>query len=178
MDIQFWIWIIVIVITLIARANKKRPGQQSPPEDYSEPPQPQSTSRQPKAVTFEDLLREIQGQKTLSKPVPPPAPKKEYDFVDYDDDIKDEVEDLEDVDYNATRDDEVFKTYEAAKKQAFNRPSLEEVNPVGEVVRFDHFKEYDTPRKKKPSLTFLKELKDPNGFKKAFIMSEIIRRKY
>lgn len=178
MDIQFWIWIIVIVITLIARANKKKPGQESPPDNYPEPPLPPSTSRQPKAVTFEDLLREIQGQKTLAKHAPAPAPQKQYDFVDYDDDIKDEEEDLEDVDYDASRDDEVFKTYEAAKKQAFNRPSLEEVAPVGEVVRFDHFKEYNTPKKKRPSLGFLKELKDPQGFKKAFIMSEIIKRKY
>lgn len=176
MDLQFWIWLIVIVITLIARANKKKVEQ--PPIDSTEPTPGAPESRAPKAITFEDLLREIQGEKALSKPVARVPEAKKYDYVDYDDDIKDEEEDLEDVEYNARKDDETFRTYEAAKKEAFNRPSLEEIPPVGQAVSFDHFKEYDQPKKEKPSLDFIKELKDPKGFRKAFIMSEIIRRKY
>lgn len=178
MDIQFWIWLIVIVITLIAKANKKKPEPPPYADDFPEPQPGRGDSRQPKPITFEDLLREIQGEKTLSKPVVKTPDVAQYDVVDYDDDLKDEVEDLEDVRYDASKDDEVFKAYEAAKKEAFNRPSLEEVAPVGEVVRFDHFKEYDQQRKGKPSMGFLKELKDPGGFRKAFIMSEILRRKY
>lgn len=178
MDLQFWIWLIVIVITLIARANKKKVEQPPVIGDSTEPIPGGPESKAPKAITFEDLLREIQGEKALSKPVAKVPEAKKYDYVDYDDDIKDEEEDLEDVEYNARKDDETFKAYEAAKKEAFNRPSLEEISPVGQVVSFDHFKEYDQPKKGKPSLDFIKELRDPKGFRKAFIMSEIIRRKY
>jgi len=177
MDFQFWIWLIVIIITLIARANKKKPEQ--PPVTSDDPDlDGGSESRQPKPISFEDLLREIQGEKALSKPVkavpPPPAPK-EYDFVDYDDDIPDEIQDLEDVDYDVSKDVKAFETYEAAKKQA-KSPIKEQAN-TGRIVRSEHFKEYDL-KKKKPTFDFLNELKDPKGFKKAFIMSEILNKKY
>lgn len=178
MDIQFWIWLIVIIITLIARANKKKP-EQPPVSDDDKPYSPPTTEpRQPKAITFEDLLREIQGEKAVSRPVAKAPEEKKYDFVDYDDELPDEAQEFEVEKYDTSKDDEAFKTYEEAKKLAFNRPSLEETSNIGEVVRFDHFKEYDKKRKGKPSFDFLKELKDPKGFRKAFIMSEILNRKY
>jgi len=179
MDLQFWIWVIVIVITLIARANKKKPAEQPPPDDYPEPLPPTSTSRPPpKAITFEDLLREIQGEKMASKPVMKTPEPKKYDFLDYDDDIKEEVEEFEDTNYETSREEDTVKIYEAAKREAFNRPSLEETSNLGEVVKFDHFKEYTQRKRVRPSFNFLKEIKDPNGFRKAFIMSEILNRKY
>jgi len=182
MDFQFWIWLIVIVISLIARANKKKPPQGAPPGDFPDGgPQP-SKSTPPKAITFEDLLREIQGEKALTKPAPQPVSKKvqkEYDYVDYDDDLEEEEQDLEEVDYSE-RDSKAMETYEAAKKLAFERPSLEETSKSGgdTVVRFNQFKEYEKHKKKRTSFNFLKEIKDPQGFKKAFIMSEILHRKY
>lgn len=175
MDFQFWIWLIVIVITLIARANKKKAG--AAPTDENLPDS--APSRQPKAVTFEDLLREIQGEKAMSR-LPKPEPvvqtkPKEYDFVDYDDDIPDEIKDLEDVDYMAERDREVKEKYEAAQKEARYEPKSNK--KVGQIVRSEHFKEYNL-KKKKASFNFLGELKDPKGFRKAFIMSEILNKKY
>ena len=180
MDFQFWVWVIIIVITLIARANKKKQTGPQPNEEPTEPPSPTSTSKSPKGMTFEDLLKEIQGEKMRSKPAQvAPEPKKKYDYVDYDDDITDEIEDLEDVEFDASKDDEIRKTYEAAKLEAFNRPSLEETSNLGQVVRFDHFKEYARPRKRlRRGFGFLKDIKDPEGFRKAFIMSEILNRKY
>ncbi len=179
MDFQFWIWLIVIVITLIARANKKKPGQAPPQDelpDFSGDAQP---SRQPKAVTFEDLLREIQGEKERSRQPVRQEPKveKKYDYVDYDDDIPDEIQDLEDVEYDHTKDEEIFKKYEEAQKEAKYEPVIAKREGVGRIVRSEHFKEYDL-KKRKPSFNFLNELKDPQGFKKAFIMSEILNRKY
>lgn len=182
MDFQFWIWIIVVVITLIARANKKKAGQAPPPEDIPDQPRrPQpSTQQKPsqqKPITFEDLLREIQGEKALSKPVASKPKEPEYDFVDYDDDIPDEIQDLEDVDYDHNRDEKAFQTYEAALKEAEKGPERKESADLGAVMRSEHFKEYNI-KKKKASFNFLKELKDPQGFKKAFIMSEILNKKY
>ncbi|MFZ1808243.1 MAG: hypothetical protein WAU36_13520 [Cyclobacteriaceae bacterium] len=182
MDLQFWIWLIVIVITLIARANKKKAGQAPPPEnipDQSRRSQPATqqppTKQQP--VTFEDLLREIQGEKALSKPVASKPKEPEYDFVDYDDNIPDEIQDLEDVDYDHNKDERAFQTYEAALKEAEKTPLVKESPNVGSIMRSEHFKEYSI-KKKKVSFNFLNELKDPQGFKKAFIMSEILNKKY
>lgn len=178
MDLQFWIWLVVIVITLIARANKKKGAPPPPGGDFRGPDRDLPEGGGSKPMTFEELLREIQGEKVRTRPEPRVPEKKQPEYVDYDDDLVEEEQDLEDVEYDASKDDEVFKAYEAAKREAFNRPSLEEVSPVGEVVRFDHFKEYDRPQKSRPSMSFLKDLKDPEGFRKAFIMSEILRRKY
>ena len=180
MDFQFWVWLIVIVITLIARANKKKPGQAPPADelpDFSGDSQP---SRQPKPVTFEDLLREIQGEKQRAARPAPPEPKveeKKYEVVDYDEDIPDEIQDLEDVDYDFSRDEEVFKKYEAAKKEA-TKPISKKSKGVGRIVRSEHFKEYNLGKRKATSFDFIAELKDPKGFKKAFIMSEILNKKY
>jgi len=181
MDFQFWIWLIVIVITLIARANKKKPGQPPVEDDYPDQGGPPTSRTPPKAISFEDLLREIQGEKAMSRPEPKPVaqkPVKEYDFVDYDDDIPDEIEDLEDVDYNVKDDDRAFQAYEAAKREAAKGSQAAERSKVGDLVRMDHFRGYDQRKKRKPTFNFLKELKDPQGFKKAFIMSEILNRKY
>lgn len=183
MDFQFWIWLIVIVITLIARANKKKPEQPPVPEDTDDGTRRSQPSTQPKAITFEDLLREIQGEKALSKPAPPPKPQeKEYDFVDYDDDIPDEIQDLEEeVKYDVSNDEKAFQAYEASKKEANAILAIEKAAKsakVGKIERSEHFKEYDLNKKRKPSFDFLNELRDPQGFKKAFIMSEILNKKY
>ncbi len=182
MDFQFWIWLIVIVITLIARANKKK-APAPPPEEDSVGPRRQSQPERPtKGVTFEDLLREIQGEKALSRTpepkVEPSKPAKEYEITDYDDDIPDEIQDLEDVDYKYNRDEEVLKNYKEAQKQAKLIEKADKSAKVGKIVRSEHFKEYDLNKRKKPTFDFIEELKDPKGFKKAFIMSEILNKKY
>jgi len=177
MDFQFWIWLVVIVITLIARANKKKPGQSLPPENLPDPSRKSQQSQPQKSLTFEELLREIQGEKVLSKPASSQPKEKEYDYVDYDDDIPEEINDLEDVDFDITKDSRAFETYEAAKKEAFVRSTIEESVDVGRIVRSEHFKEYDL-KKRSTTFNFIKELKDPKGFKKAFIMSEILNTKY
>lgn len=165
----------MIIITLIARA-KKTPQQPTGSADRAEDsPRPAPG----KAITFEDLLREIQQGKTLTQPEPIAPKSKPYDFVDYDDDLEEEEKSLEDVTYDAAKDDEVLKTYEAAKREAFNRPSLETIDqPRDGNVQFGHFREYDKKIREKPGLKFLKELKNPEGFRKAVILSEILNRKY
>lgn len=176
MDFQFWIWVIVVIITLIARANKKKPGESPSSEDVPDQPGRSKPTTQQKPITFEDLLREIQGEKERAKPVANKPPEPEYDYVDYDDNIPDEIQDLEDVNYDHSKDEKAFQTYEAALKEAEKAPEREPASS-GRIMRSEHFKEYNL-KKKKASFDFLKELKDPKGFKKAFIMSEILNKKY
>lgn len=184
MDFQFWIWLIAVVAMVLARALKKPAKGGSTPEqqprndgdrDYD-----QSSG---KPMTFEELLREIQESKTPRQPATvkqkyqsPLPPKKSYD-VDYDDDLEEEEKGYETI--PANNDNRSTEIYEKAKREAFSRPSLEETLKLEDtIVKFDHFKGYDEPSKKSVASDVLRDLKDPEGFKKAFIMSEILKRKF
>jgi hypothetical protein len=180
MDIQFWIWLIVIVITLIARASKKKPQPGAPSQGgYNEPT---TLSEGTKPISFEDLLREIQSAKTPKaveqKPVSIPQPKKSYDYVDYDDEMEEEVQPTQRRDYRS--EDEIYETYEKAKSAAFNRKSLEETLNVNDTeVNFERLKGFGSYGKnKKLKNKYVNELRNPASFKRAFILSEILKRKY
>jgi hypothetical protein len=181
MDLQFWIYLIIGAIYLISRALKK-PEQQQPKDVHDYKPDRQvrydSTPpiEKPKQLTFEELLREITEAKQPQPPVAKPAYPK-ADVVNYDEEIGEEEQDLEVVNYDDRR---IYNTdYEEAKRQAFARPSLEETMNVRDTdMQFGKFKVFE--QKKKNSL--LKEynvnLQDREGLKKAFIMSEILKRKF
>lgn len=177
MDIQFWVWLIVIVITLIARANKKKPQ----PMDQDQREISNSPASDTKPVTFEDLLREIQAAKA---PKPKPAyvapkqvPSKQYDVEDYDDNLGDENKSLERNDYYAN--DKFNETYENAKKAAFSRASLEETMKVEDTeVKFNQFKEYSKKEGESLGSQYAKELKNPQSFKRALILSEILNKRF
>jgi hypothetical protein len=171
-----WVIYVIAALYFILKSRKKK----SPPESEGKPFELPDTSTKP--VTFEDLLREIQSTKTVAPPEPKPAPyqSKSYPtYEDYDDNIGKEEKDLEEVDYNYRNQDKIYETYEKAKQAAFNRPSLEETMKVEDtVVRFGHFKEYDQQAPPSLASTLGKDLQDPENFKKAFILSEILTRKY
>ena len=182
-DVQFWIYVIAGIIYLISRARKKR--QASEPVNAPEPKserrfqqsEPQSVPQ--KGLTFEELLREISEAKAPAKPEPVVVqPKSEY--VDYDDDLEEEEQDLEDVSGDYRKKDRAFyDTYEEAKRQAFNRPSLEETVKLKDTdMKFGKFKEFAEEAESNPLNDYLKELKDPEGFKKAFVLSEVLQRRY
>ncbi len=168
-NIQFWIWLAIIVITFLARAGKKK--KEGPVETADE-------EEQPKPISFEDLLREIQASKEPAKPKPAPAPQPRY--VDYDDDLPEETKPLETIRPDYRSDDSIYETYEKAKKEAFNRQSLEETAKLEDtVVRFDAFAKYKKRKDEKVLIShYLRDFQDPEGFKKAFVMSEILKRKF
>jgi hypothetical protein len=185
-DFQVWFYVILGIIYVVTRFMKK---QEAPPKDLApkRPEKPVQRYEQPaskpapgpKALTFEELLREITEGKTIeSKPVTvAPAPQKKY--VDYDDDLADEAEDLEDEEYDYRKRDQVYNVYEEAKRQAFERPSLEETMKAGETVgEYGKFKAFE----EKPQRNLLEEyvgnFNDPEQLKKAIVMSEILNRKF
>ena len=176
-------WIIVGLIYIIVKARGKQKKQIDPQEDTAE------SSPESKPISFEDLLREIQQAKNpkveppvVQRPALQPSaaqrPSKPYDYQDYDDDIEEE-EKREVVQPDYKSDDKIYDVYEEAKKQAFIKPSLEETMKVEDtVVKFDQFINYKKERVKALGVGYLKEFNDPEGFKKAFIMSEILKRKF
>ncbi len=161
------IWIIIGIVYLISRARKK---QQTPPETPAE----YESEIPAKPVSFEDLLKEIQASKA-----PKPQPKPVQQYTDYDDDLEEEEKDLEKVDYSYRNQDQIYETYEKAKKEAFNRPSMEETLKLeNTVVKFGQFKGYEQDTQPALAAQFAKDLQDPANFRKAFILSEILNRKF
>lgn len=171
-NLQFWLYVIIAVIYLISRSKKK-----NNPEDTEIPQTPRSgrsQPQQPPPISFEDLLREITEAKTPSK-----KPVVKSEVFDYEEDLKDEYQPLEDSRYDASRDDETMKVYEEAKRQAFVRPSLEESLTLSQTnMDFGRFKEFNEKKKETMLDQYIKDLRDPEGFKKAFILSEILNRRY
>jgi hypothetical protein len=173
-DIKIIVWIVIGLIYLFSRRKKAAeappPSRREEPEE--EPAQPRSAPK-----SFEELLREIEGMK---QPAPPPPPVRRYEpVVDYDEEIPNEEQDLEEIKPSYRSDDEIYKTYQKAKEQAFERPSLEETVKLSDtIVRFKQFKGYEKGTQRNLLGEYLKELRDPHGFKKAFVMSEILKRRF
>lgn len=176
-NFKLWLYVIIGIVYLLSRLLKKRPDQSktTPPNTSSQAPQraPQPTPNSPeKALTFEELLREITSQKEPApqpRPVARPMPQRERE--------KPAV--LEDANYDYRKHDDVYEVYEEAKKQAFFRPSLEETMKVEDtVVKFGKFKEFELARERDLMAEYLKDFQDPEGFKKAIVMSEILQRKF
>jgi hypothetical protein len=185
-DFQVWFYVILGIIYVVTRFMKK---QEQPPTDQA-PKRPEKPVQRyeepaskpapgPKTLTFEELLREITESKTVeSKPVAvPPVPKATY--VDYDDNLPEEEEDLEDEEYDNRKRDQVYNVYEEAKRQAFERPSLEETMKAGETVGvYGKFKAFQEVPQRNLMEEYLGNLNDPEGWKKAVVMSEILNRKF
>jgi hypothetical protein len=178
-DLKVILWIVIGLIYLFARRKKKEPE----PARRSRPVDQEDAQEAPRPVpkTFEELLREIEGAK---QPAPaPPARKPEPVVVDYDEDIPDRHEDYDEriPDYRKDyrKEDQIYQVYEQAKAEAFARPSLEETVKLEDtIVRFKQFKGYEKDTRRTDVTAILKEFRDPQGFKKAFIMSEILRPKF
>jgi hypothetical protein len=177
-NLQFWIWLIVIVVTLIARANKKKPQSGHDQPEFGAP-------QENKPISFEDLLREIQASKApAQKPKEQPAytpakqsQQQQTSYIDYDDDLEEEGKSLEKADYKTQ--DEIYATYEKAKSEAFNRASLEETMRVEDtVVSYEKFKGYKREKKQPAATNFVKELRNPASFKRAFILSEVLAKRF
>lgn len=187
MDLQFWIYLIIAIIYIISRALKK---QENPPKEIQSP-RPERQVRydqtppveKPKQLTFEELLKEIteakKPQRTEYKESTYQTTQPKTEYVDYDDDLKEEEQDLEDVNYDYRKKDKLYDTYEDAKRQAFERPSLEETMKVTDTqMEYGKFKVFEQEVRRNVLNEYLKVLKDPEGLKKAVVLSEILKRKF
>lgn len=181
MDLQYWIYVIIGIIYLVSRVMKKAENQ---PKDIPDqrPGRPVRHDRtppveKPKQLTFEELLKEITEAKQPRKPVYETVAPVE-DVIDYDDQIEEEAQDLEKIeDYR--KKDTIYKTYEDAKRQAFVRPSLEETLNVRDTnMSFGKFKEFEQEKKRNLLDEYITDFQDPEGLKKAVVMSEILKRKF
>jgi hypothetical protein len=143
-----------------------------PSREYDEP---KSHQPRPKQLTFEELLQEITGEKQRE----PQPVSSQPDYVDYDDDLKEEEQDLEEIKPDYRTKSNVYQDYEQAKSDAFNRPSLEETMKVEDtVVKFSKFKVFEEEKGRNLLDEYTRDLQDPEGFKKAVVLSEILNIRF
>lgn len=183
MDFQYWLYIIIGVLYLLNQFRKKPEQQPNDLPDFK-PEKPQKKFEEPsarptpqKALTFEELLREITESKKVveTKPV---APAREM-YENYEEDIEEEAQDLEEEDYDRKKQERTLTIYEDAKREAFYRTSLEDTLKLTDTdMKFGRFKEFDQQDQENLAATFLNDLKHPDGLKRAFVMSEILNRKF
>jgi hypothetical protein len=183
-DFKVWFYLILGAIYLISRLLRKKPDTALPSEtrrpetsvpDFEVP----RRDDKPKALTFDELLREITQTKE-QQPSYKPAPVPKTDYVDYDDDLKDEEQDLEEVNYEEYyRKEKPAKAYEEAKTAAFYRPSLEETMKIEDtVVNFSKFRVFEEEKKRNLLEEYTTDLRDPEGLKRAVVLSEILNRRF
>jgi len=180
MELKIWIYIIIGAIYVLSKVLKKG-GQK--PTDFPEYEQPRPQQRveipnasKPKPLTFEELLREISEAKA-PKEQPNVTPKPAY--VDYDDYVESEIQTLEEIPTDYHKKDKIYGIYEEGKKQAFSRASLEETLKLEDtVVKFEKFKVFEEEEKQNFLAEYVRDLQDPEGFKKAFVLSEVLQRRF
>lgn len=185
-DFRIWFWVIVLAIWILRSLGGKKKEKSLPRPRRATPteaaPRPKS---QPRAQTFEELLREIQAAKE-KKEVPKPVVARPVaaPVVDYDEDIEDEIkgeeaQSLEEVEVSRKREEETTRIYEEAKRMAFRRPSLEETVRLEDTdTSFRHFKEYEQERQEGPLKDLVDQLRNKDSFKRAFVLSEILKPKF
>jgi hypothetical protein len=182
MDGQVWISIIVAIILLVVRVLKKSDNQPKEVGDYKPDREPRFDPtppvNKPRALTFEELLKEITEGKQPARPSIEPA-RPQRNVIDYDEDLEDEAQDLEDVQADYRKKDRIYADYEEAKRQAFYRPSLEETMNLKDTnVKFGKFKVFEGSQERNLLEEYLQDFRDPEGLKKAIVLSEILKRKF
>jgi hypothetical protein len=183
MDAEFWIYLIIGIIYFVSRLFKK--GEQAG-SDIPQPPrrerarprqaQPPPSADAERPLTFEELLREITEGRQASKRAPQPVPAYEsYETV-----TDDEAQSLEEVpvdeeEVSPTR----WKPYEQVPATTFERRSLEETLHLEDtVVEFKKFDVFEQKQEKRRADDYIRILRDPGSLKQAFVLSEILKRKF
>src|SRR5690606_6665463 len=189
---QFWLYVIVAIIYLVSKAMQKDKRQRRAQPPKSRPTHGEETDQLP-PMTFEELLREItEGKKRKAEappppprpiptPTPPPVQRQKpvvQDYVDYDDDLEDEEKSLERVDYDSEKEVATLQVYERAKREAELKSSLETLKSGLRGIESSHVATARTTRRHRNIQEYVRELKTPSGFKKAVVMSEILKPKF
>ncbi len=179
-DLQFWLYVIIGVIYLITQVRKKAKQSQDIPTDrpvsrerHTPEPNRNSDTATPtptsKPISFEDLLREITEAKT-GKAEPeydPYEPEEEY----YDEPRQAQTSEV--IDY--AKPEYTYSAYEEAKTRDYSSLSLEESLKLEDVdVKYGKFREFETGTQANLLDLYTKDLRDPEGLKKAVILTEVL----
>ncbi len=176
MDDSIWFYIIAAVIYFLTRGKKKQnPNKSNRPSTASQ--RPKQTERE---VTFEDLLKEVTGQRRESEEV---VARSRKELADRDRGFGKGDEQIQIPEEGRDRffaDEESKKVYEESVKLAEGYEI--DYGPDDDFRSNKMFKGYEKPsgkrRKSGLAAEIRKGLKDANAAKKAIIYSEILKKRY
>jgi hypothetical protein len=162
----------------------KKPEQEAgtPPETARPERRPtihteQPAGERPRQLTFEELLREITEAKQVQRRQPEPLPEPE--FESYETEFKEEARSLEQIPYDEAENARIFKVYQDAKNQVFERQSLEETLRLKDtVIDFQKFEAFEKQRQNKLLDDYIRLIRNPQSLRQAVVMSEILKRKF
>ncbi|MBX9851095.1 MAG: hypothetical protein K2X86_04975 [Cytophagaceae bacterium] len=172
---KIFIYIILFILYLIFSGKKKKPQSVNTPQtkpsenEFSNPTYQKKTSiptqeptqpQSPEPFSLEDILKEFGNTLEIPQPSVPekkieyaePLEKNTVSVVDYDENIGDEIEDLE----------ENVKEHSVLDEKSLTTDA--------------HFQPYTLDHQQKNKYAAM--LKDPEGIRAAFVASEIFTRKY
>lgn len=169
-NLQIWIYVILGIVYLIGKARKK--PEQPPVSNRRSQNGGPVVNEGPKTLTFEDLLKEITEAKME---LPKPEPSRE--FRGYDEELNEEVDSSkQDYEYVGQ---ETYKSFEQSKYEAFNHLSYEETMKLEDTdVKFGKFQAFEEDNKPSIAAQLAADFEDIDKVKRAFIMSEILNKKY
>ncbi|MBL3658648.1 hypothetical protein [Fulvivirga sediminis] len=160
MDKEILIYIVFVAIAIISRvlkSAKKKQSSQAPKRTANRT----SSQNVEKTKTFEELLREFTGEANSSEPSSRELPELEIDEFDHEEEER------------------VEETYRKSINAAKDLKTLDEQVDLEDIpTKSQYFSEYDQKEENSVASEILQSLKDPNGARKAVILSEILNRKY
>ncbi len=175
-NIEFWIYIIFALIYFIGRGLRSKP---KPKPGQKQPRAAETEERQsPDSMTFDELLEEITGKKSLEeKPAPQTKPIKEAKprAVEVKPPPKEKFEEGRSRKF---ADEESRRVYEESIRRAASTKVEYEPDK-----KFAKSKLFQDPSKKEVERNPLAEeiqemLQSPESARKAIILQEILNRKY
>ncbi|HEX7016248.1 MAG TPA: hypothetical protein VF191_12130 [Cyclobacteriaceae bacterium] len=185
---QFWLYVIVAIIYLVSKAVQKSNRQSRSAAPPKQPKRSEEGSEQLPPLTFEELLREItEGKQRRVEAPPPPRPVPQprpvpkpvaREYVDYDEDLEDEEKSLERVDYDKQREVTTLQVYEQAKRSAELKSSLRTLKSSLGTLESSLSTTVRVVHRDRLLQEYVKELKTPSGFRKAVVLSEILKPKF
>lgn len=196
MDREVIIYIVFAIIYFVVRMLKKK---QQPPDaterDFEQETGQggQPTSERP--VSFEDLLRELTGQKQPQQAPPPPpeetrAParnqRRDFQFPSDGDNYEDVQEEWEDKEVAVLKEGSTTRVFADEESKRIYEKSISQVkNQEDELEKQlerakSRFKEFEIQEEQTSAVReeIVEMLQSSEGAKKAIILSEILNRKY
>lgn len=168
-DISLIFYIILGILYLLSRVFKKKeqePPLRGPEEDMERDFGPDTSTERRRPTTFEDLLREFTGQPSQEEQDFPQAPEKTED----DEQRREAIEEV---------DDEVKRVYDKSIRSAENLKTIDElVNIEEEPPKIERRIEEKRKKSSTPSNKYARLLKEKNDLKTAFVLKELLDRKY
>jgi hypothetical protein len=171
-NIQFWIWLIVIIVTFSARAKKKKPEGDT--TTFGGEPVDRRTNPADKPISFEDLLREIRDAQSPKRDDPKPVILAQEE-IPREEKIREKpvLVRRSQAPVEKVEMDEEAQFYQGAYNTAFQTTTkLSETSFEGSLLKADAYQNTQKINR------YAQILKNPETLRESLIVSEILKPKH